>query len=387
MRGPKPQKPPKRPKASRRPPAVSGGGTSAFASGGPAPRGKARPQRRADKRHRGLDTSGLHPRQDAKVARKKAVSASRTSAKAPIGGMRLAFGVAVSAALVALVALVTIVVLAQTPAFTIREVDAQASEHVSAESIVKLAGVQDGTTLLNVDASEVVQNVRRNPWIKDVQISRQFPDRLGITVTERKVAALVTVGSSGSGVWALGDDRVWIEPVGLSVPADADLTTVALAKAKEMGCLLITQVPASVDPTQGAKVTDDTIEAALSYQEQFSDGLASQVAMYSAPSTGSVSCVLQSGVEISLGSPTDVSSKEAAIQELLSKYSGQLTYLNVRVPSKPAYRKLDGEVPVTAGSGTTSQTASATTTAATTSAATGDVTGEATTDSAEDKEQ
>lgn len=288
---------------------------------------------------------------------------------------RLVAMVAAGVAALALVTAVVMLVLSHTRAFTISGIDATASQHVSADQIARLAGVADGTTLLNVDVSGVKRNVAKSPWVKDVHVSREFPDRLGISVTERAVAAVVVVGTGGQGAWALGDDGVWIEPVQLSVPDGGDVTEVALAKAQELGCLLITQAPSSVDPAQGSQVTDETILAVLEYCRELSPDFASQVSLYAAASTGSISCVLESGVEVSLGAPTDIAAKQAAIDQIMAAYPGQLTYINVRVPSKPLYRKVHGGS-VTAGTGVRpsatdpATTPSPATTSATTSAAT-----------------
>ena len=47
-------------------------------------------------------------------------------------------------------------------------------------------------------------------------------------------------------------------------------------------------------------------------------------------------------------------SKESVIKEILSKYAGKLTYINVRVPSKPSYRMVSSDS-VGQGSGTSGQ--------------------------------
>lgn len=77
--------------------------------------------------------------------------------------------------------------------------------------------MDEGTTLLSVDVSQIQQNVRKNPWVKNVNVTREFPDTLGVTVEERTVSAIVVMGS-GTSVWALGDDGVWIEPCSSTPP-------------------------------------------------------------------------------------------------------------------------------------------------------------------------
>ena len=97
-----------------------------------------------------------------------------------------------------------------------------------------------------------------------------------------------------------------------------------------MGAILITGVPATVDPVAGSKATDEVIAAVRSYLDGFSSDFASQIVSFTAPSEASISCVLSSGVEVSLGSPTDISSKEEVVKSLLAEYPDELTYINVR---------------------------------------------------------
>ena len=66
-----------------------------------------------------------------------------------------------------------------------------------------------------------------------------------------------------------------------------------------------------------------------------------RVVSYSAPDSEGISCILESGVEVSLGSPTNVASKVAVATQILDEYAGQVTYVNVRVPSRPTYRRID----------------------------------------------
>ena len=273
------------------------------------------------------------------AARGSGASARERSGAGGRGKLGVAFMATVGVAAVALLAVVALVVMSHLPVFTITQIDAAASEHVGADTIARLANVAEGTTLLNVDVGKVEGNVQRNPWVKSVHLTREFPDKLGIAVEERQVFAVVLIGA-GTSAWALGDDGVWIEPVQLSAPEGGDLTDAALAKAKELGCLLISQTPSTVNPAQGSKATDDVIQAVMTYQEQLSESLVEQAQAYNVASEGSISLVLTSGLEISLGSPTEISAKQAALDEIMATYAGQLTYVNVRVPTKPTYRRV-----------------------------------------------
>lgn len=267
-----------------------------------------------------------------------AAATTKKSFSIPSGAPKIAFIAAVAVASVALIALVVLLVLSRMPVFVIESIDTQASEHVSAETVARLAGIDEGTTLLNADFDQISTNIKRNPWVKDVTISREFPDKLSITIEERQVGAVVVIGA-GASVWALGTDGIWIEPITLDT-SGVDIASAALTRAQELGCLLITDVPASVDPAQGSASTDDTIQAVLTYQNELPDDIKNQARVYYASSEASISLVLDSGLEISLGSSDDVNSKSMALSEIMATYPNQLTYINVRVASKPTYRKV-----------------------------------------------
>ncbi len=372
------------PKAGAAAPKPTGGPSlgSALASGGPkAKRGRGLELPKQDRpslgaKPRGSAAGGTRKDRGQDAGRPGAAAGSPRASRSSRGsqavsGATIARRVAIAAGVVAalgVVALVALLVMSQLPVFVITGIDAVASEHVSAETIAKLASVDEGTTLLSVDVSAVSENVSKNPWVKTVNITREFPDKLAVSVEERSVAAIVVCGS-GTSVWSLGDDGVWIEPTQLDTSISDDVTTQALAKAEEMGCLLITNVPVSVNPAQGSASTDDAIIDVLGYQQQLPEQITSQAQVYYAASSGSISVVLKSGLEVSLGAANDVSAKAQALLEIMGNYGDQLTYVNVRVPSKPTYRKVADGTALTGVESTVAQKLADEAAAAATSAA------------------
>jgi cell division protein FtsQ len=245
-------------------------------------------------------------------------------------------------AILLIVGVVGVSALSRTSAFQIEHIDAAETEHVSAQKIAQLAAVEKGATLLNVDTDRITQNLRRNPWVGTVVISREFPDTLKVTVVERKIGYVVVM-SSGNMAWYLGADNVWVEPVRVDVADGLSTADAALGIASSMGAVLVSDVPSSVSPVAGSECTDESILAVESLQGQFPDDFAGQVASYSAPSADALSCTLSSGVEVSLGTTANADSKESAVRQILSTYQGQISFINVRAPAKPTYRRLDSQ--------------------------------------------
>lgn len=285
---------------------------------------------------RGEKADGLQPRQ-------RRLQHQRGQA------LRTAGIVAACVAALALVGVVALFVLRNTSAFEITSIEVEPTEHVSAESVQSLAQVPAGSTLLNVDTNAIEEALRKNPWVASVDFDRRFPSTLGIRIQEQRVDALVLM-SSGAVAWYLSDQGTWIEPVMIE-PAEGQSTNdAALAIARDNGCLLVTDVPATVEPSAGAEATDATLDAVAQFREGFSSDFNAQIVCFCAPSAEGISCVLENGVEVSLGAPTDIAEKERIVEGYLAEHEGGLLLINVRVVSSPAYRELSSDN-LTFGSG------------------------------------
>ena len=213
-------------------------------------------------------------------------------------------------AVLLVMALVGFLVLSGTSAFTIASIDAEATEHLSAENIAKLANVEEGTTLLTIDETVITRNLKRNPWVGSVSFVREFPDQLRIVVTEREVDCLVKM-STGSVCWRLGDDNVWIEPVNLSASAGQSADDVALASRRRRRDPHHRR-PDVGEPSAGSVATDEVLKAVNAYRS--SSRSSSPRSCASRPQESSISCTLKSGVEVSLGAPNNIDVKEAVLQ-------------------------------------------------------------------------
>lgn len=267
-------------------------------------------------------------------------------------------GVVGGVAALTVVLVVAYFVLRSSSAFAIQNVVCEPTEHVTESDIKNLLEVPDGATLLNFDGSAIEASLKKDPWVGSVSFERQFPDTLRVVVNEQSTDALVVMNAS-SIAWYLGTSGSWIQPTKVTVAQNQSVNDAALAQATSEGVLLITDVPSSVSPKSGSEATDDVFAAVRTFRDGFSADFSAQVVSYSAPSADNISCTLASGVEISLGSATQVSSKEAIAKEILAAHPGKVTFINVRVPSSTgsSYRSIDSE-DVEAGTGVTSGSAS-----------------------------
>lgn len=129
--------------------------------------------------------------------------------------------VASAAAAVVVVLFIVGTILFKSSLFAATDIEINGSEHISKETAQKLIDLPDDTTLLNVDSDAIVQSLKKSPWVKGVDVKREFPHKLIITPTERKVVAVAYIFADNV-AWAIGDDDTWIAPVSLAVGLDAD---------------------------------------------------------------------------------------------------------------------------------------------------------------------
>jgi cell division protein FtsQ len=74
--------------------------------------------------------------------------------------------------------------------FRIAKVSLSGAKEVSREEILTTAGVTGRASLLFLDADAARARLMANPWIADAAVLKLYPNRLQITVTERRAFAL-----------------------------------------------------------------------------------------------------------------------------------------------------------------------------------------------------
>lgn len=305
-------------------------------------------------RARGVPRSGIRTQESLKVAEGALPDTTMGSAAARLSGHRVLRIVAIVSGTLVTVLLIfalVLVILSHTSVFRITTVETFDTEHVSAADVAQLVRVEEGATLLNVDTEAIERGVRNNPWIGSVEVQSAFPNKLIVRTTERTVVALVAM-SSGGVCWLLGDDGVWIEPMRVEAEEGESFEDASLATAEQMGIVMISGIPSEVTPSAGSEAPEEAIQAALTLNDLLPQDFKSMVASYSAPDENGLSCILTSGVEVSFGTTANVESKVRVALKVLDEFGGQVTYINVRVPSRPTYRRV-GSSYVREGTGAT----------------------------------
>lgn len=196
--------------------------------------------------------------------------------------------------------------------------------HLTSQEITDLAAVPADSTLLRIDSAGIVSRLEENAWVQSASVHREFPDTIRIDVVERTPGAVVRINDKS--IWVISTDGTW-----LSAANDSDWETQ----------MRIIDVSASLTaPISGGTCNDGGIVNALDILSKISDELKGNIESISAESSIKTSLNLKNGITVAFGDSTNVELKEAVINELLAKYQGKISYINVRVPDRPTFRTL-----------------------------------------------
>jgi len=78
-----------------------------------------------------------------------------------------------------------------SPYFQAREITIRGCKELTEKDILSLVAIRPSQNILVVNAEEACRRIRTNPWVKDVSVGREFPDRIVIEIRERIPVALL----------------------------------------------------------------------------------------------------------------------------------------------------------------------------------------------------
>jgi cell division protein FtsQ len=79
----------------------------------------------------------------------------------------------------------------RSPYLSIRETVVRGCKELTEKEILTLAAVRPAANILTLNPDAIARRIRANPWVQEVFIGREFPDRVVIVVRERKAVALL----------------------------------------------------------------------------------------------------------------------------------------------------------------------------------------------------
>ncbi len=92
--------------------------------------------------------------------------------------------------------IVAITLFLLSPIFNISKIEVNGNEKISSDEITSLSRIVKGMNLFSINKRQTAENIKENPYIENVKISRKPPMTLQITVQERNIEFLLEYGSS-----------------------------------------------------------------------------------------------------------------------------------------------------------------------------------------------
>ncbi len=125
------------------------------------------------------------------------------------------------------------------PYFTLTEIHVQGNRRLGRDEILKVAELEPGMSSWDVSPEGMRMNLLRNPWIREAEIRREFPNELSIAVVERRPTAVVQldgfyyVDRQGRVLGPLGanDSRDFPLITGLNTPAAKNYAAAGIRRA------------------------------------------------------------------------------------------------------------------------------------------------------------
>ncbi len=90
--------------------------------------------------------------------------------------------------------------------FRVREVAVMGCETLDANAVVQVSGLEYGQNIFLLDKQSVMDRLADDPRIKPVSVEPEYPDRVVITIEERRTAAYI----EKNGLLIVIDDEGWI---------------------------------------------------------------------------------------------------------------------------------------------------------------------------------
>ena len=154
-------------------------------------------------------------------------------------------------------AVAIIVSIFEAPLFEARSVQTSGNARTSEGAVLEALAIAPDQALLLYDTAGAERRVAELPWVREVEISRQWPSTVQVVISERGVA--VAIGRPDGSEWlVVSNDRVVVErratppaQVPLIVATNAMVSRATLGEGvadAERALDIVLEVPGQLDP-------------------------------------------------------------------------------------------------------------------------------------------
>jgi cell division protein FtsQ len=227
---------------------------------------------------------------------------------------RIAGAVALAAVLAGAVALYV------SPVARVQDVEVTGTSTVNATDIEDLADLR-GASLLTMDTQDAADRIRELPMVKDVTITRSWPQTVRISVVERSPWA----------VWQVGSAAYVVDDTGVVLPAQAP--------PEGLPAIVIAGSEGGLEP--GDIVDQDAVALTRQLREQVPAQLALNVATFEWSGQSGLTLTTDAGYRVVLGDSQNMDYKLAVWRQIegqLGRESMSGHVLDLRFGDRPSFQ-------------------------------------------------
>lgn len=205
-----------------------------------------------------------------------------------------------------------------SPLLRVREVVVRGSDHVNAQEVARVAGLDSSDNLLLVSPGSVEDKVGELAWVKHARVNRKLPGTVRVKIVERRPALVLSVQS----------DRWTLDRFG-NVLTEGEA-------AEGLPVLAGASVP---EPRPGSRLQTAEIRSALQAWRSLSKKVRPRVVAVLAPTPERITLSLADGTQVRFGAAENLDAKNEVLAVLLAQLAAEnrsVAYIDVRVPSSPA---------------------------------------------------
>lgn len=202
----------------------------------------------------------------------------------------------------------------------IKMIEATGGSHFTATQILAMAKIPPGISLLKLNKGEVAQRLMASPWVQEARLYRRLPNRVLISIVERKPFLVLKYKQQN---YLLDADGYVIDRApdntGLPVLIDLEARRVRIGRTVEAAAL----------------------REALASTKSLDPEIRQKLAWISVPDADKLAFYTTDNLQIVYGRAAEADKKNFVIKKILGSAKDKIIYINVTIPNSPIVRKLE----------------------------------------------
>lgn len=219
--------------------------------------------------------------------------------------------------------------LLQSTFFNISTMSVEGNKLLATQDILKLTGINPGTNIFKANLSTAEEKIKMNPLVKEVTLNRKLPNKVVVSITERKPVGLIP------------DKNRFIE-------VDSEGVFLGTLNNLSKVNLPIITGDNAIKGQPGDKIATDKIMAAISYVIAIPRDVKDTVAEIHVQDMNQITIYTLDRFQVRLGGTDKIKEKALLYQALIKQSGGEkIEYIDIADVDHPAKKLIIPANPTT----------------------------------------